>query len=233
VLPKLAKVTGAALDFLFPPKCLGCGKEGNLICHACQHHLTPIVNPVCPRCGRPQASFILCPACTLWTPSIDCIRSPLRFEGLTRQIVHQFKYKNLRSLAQPLAVILKDYLLREPLPVEVVIPVPLHPRRLRERGYNQSALIAQKVSQMMNLPLIDDEVRRIRYVLPQVRTQSVQERRINVKGAFNCPVFSIPGKAVLLIDDVATSGATLDACAEALKLAGSGPIYGLALAREI
>jgi ComF family protein len=212
---------------------LGCGTEGSLICRDCQHQLTPIVNPICPRCGRPQSSRILCPACTVWAANIDCIRSPLRFEGLTRQIIHQFKYKNLRSLAKPLGLILKNYLLSEPLPVDVVIPVPLHPRRLRERGYNQSALIAQEVSRLMNLPLIDGEVLRLKYVLPQARTQSVQERHINVKDAFHCPLFSKPGKAVLLIDDVATSGATLDACAQALKLAGSGPIYGLVLAREI
>jgi ComF family protein len=233
VLPQLVKLTGAALDLLFPHKCLGCGKEGNLICDACQHRLTPIVNPICPHCGRPQASNILCPTCTVWPSNIDCIRSPLRFEGLTRQMVHQFKYKNLRSLAQPLASILKDYLLREPLPVEVVIPVPLHPRRLKERGYNQSGLLAKELSRLMNLPFYEDEIQRVKYVLPQARTHSAKERLANVKGAFQCASLSHPGKAVLLIDDVATSGATLDACANALKLAGSGPVFGLALAREI
>ncbi len=233
MLPLLAKLTGVALDFLFPHKCLGCGKEGNLICPACRRHLTPIVDPICPRCGRPQSSEILCPTCTVWSASIECIRSPLRFEGLTRQIIHQFKYKNLRSLAQPLAVILKDYLRRSPLPVDVVVPVPLHLRRLRERGYNQSALLAKAVSKLMNLPLIEGELKRVKYVLPQARTHSVAERRTNAKGAFSCVQFSKPGQAVLLIDDVATSGATLDACANALKTAGSGSIYGLVLAREI
>jgi ComF family protein len=233
VLPQLLKLTGAALDFLFPQKCLGCGKEGNLICRACLHHLTPIVHPICPRCGRPQSSSILCPACNLWPVGIDCIRSPLRFEGLTRQIIHQFKYKNLRSLALPLAVILKDYLVREPLPVEVVMPVPLHPRRLRERGYNQSALLAREVSLQVNLPFIASDLRRIKYIEPQVRTRSALERQQNVKNAFDCPHTSQPGKAVLLIDDVATSGATLNACALALKSAGSGPVYGLVLARDL
>jgi ComF family protein len=233
VLPQLGKLAGAALDLLFPPKCLGCGKEGNLICHACQHQLTPIVDPICPRCGRPQASSILCPVCANWPASIDCIRAPLRFEGLTRQIIHQFKYKNLRTLALPLAHILKNYLLKAPLPVEAVIPVPLHPRRLRERGYNQSGLLAKEVGRLMNLPLVDAEVRRVKYVIPQARTHSAQERQVNVKGAFHCPEFSKPGQSVLLIDDVTTSGATLDACAHALKLAGCGPIYGLVVAREI
>jgi ComF family protein len=233
VLPQLVKLTRAALDFLFPPKCLGCGKEGNLVCHVCYHQLTPIVNPICPHCGRPQASSILCPACTIWRSSIDCIRAPLRFEGLTREIVHNFKYNNLHTLAQPLAIILKDYLLKAPLPVDVIIPVPLHSRRLRERGYNQSALLARELSLLMNLSYNEDEVQRTRYILPQVRTHSAQERQANLKGAFNCSAFSNPGKAVLLIDDVATSGATLDACAQALKMAGSGPVFGLVLAREI
>lgn len=233
MLPQLAKLTGVALDFLFPPKCLGCGTEGNLICLACRRRLTPIVNPICPRCGRPQSSEIMCPTCTVWSASVECIRSPLRFEGLTRQIIHEFKYKNLRSLAQPLAVILKDYLLRSPLPVDVIVPVPLHPRRLRERGYNQSALLAKAISRLMNLPVTEDELKRVKYVLPQARTRSVAERQTNAKGAFKCLRFLKPGQAVLLIDDVATSGATLDACAHALKLAGSGSVYGLVLAREI
>jgi competence protein ComFC len=86
---------------------------------------------------------------------------------------------------------------------------------------------------LMNLPYNESEVQRIKYIQPQVRTHSAKERQANLKGAFNCPAFSKPGKAVLLIDDVATSGATLDACANALKLAGSGPVYGLVLAREI
>jgi ComF family protein len=233
VLPQLLKLRGAALDFLFPQKCLGCGKEGSLICYACQRHLAPIAQPICPRCGKPQSSPIFCPGCLTWQSHLACIRSPLRFEGLTRQAVHQFKYQNLRSLAQPLALILKEYLIREPLPVEVVMPVPLHPRRLKERGYNQSALLAREVGRLMNLPIIENELRRTRYILPQARTQSVQERQANVKNAFNCQRLSVPDRAILLIDDVATSGSTLDACAEALKLAGSGPVFGLVLAREI
>jgi ComF family protein len=233
VLPQLRHITGAALDFLFPQKCLGCGKEGDLICRACERLLTRIVNPVCPRCGRPQASAILCPNCVEWRSSLTCIRAPLRFEGLTRQIVHQFKYQNLRSLTVPLATILKNYLRKEPLPAEIVMPVPLHPRRLRERGYNQSQLLARELSRLMNLPLFENELKRVKYIVPQARTRSVQERRENLKEAFQCRVFSQPGKAVLLVDDVATSGATLDAGAKALLAAGSGPVFGLTLAREI
>ncbi|HSW57786.1 MAG TPA: double zinc ribbon domain-containing protein, partial [Dehalococcoidales bacterium] len=206
---------------------------GDLVCGTCQKILTPIVNPVCPRCGRPQASSILCPTCVTWTPSFECIRSPLRFEGLTRQIIHQFKYKNLRALAEPLGLILQNFLQHTPLPVEVVVPVPLHPRRLKERGYNQSSLLAKEISRRMNLSMLDDEVKRVKYVIPQAQTRSLSERHGNVKGAFICERFSSPGRPVLLIDDVATSGATLDACSEVLKQAGSGPVYALALAREI
>ena len=85
----------------------------------------------------------------------------------------------------------------------------------------------------MNLPFCEDEIQRVQYVLPQARTHSVKERLANVKGAFQCQSLSQPSKAVLLIDDVTTSGATLNACANALKRAGSGPVFGLALAREI
>ncbi len=233
MLPQLHKFAGAALNFFLPQNCLGCGKEGELICPACRRKLTPLAYPVCPKCGRPQSSGVLCPACVSWQSSIECIRSPLRFEGLTREAVHQFKYNNLRSLKHILTAILTDYLLQYPLPSDVIVPVPLHPRRLRERGYNQSHLLAAELSRRMNLPLVDGELKRIKYLQPQVKTKSVQERRENVKDSFDCRTFPLPAAHVLLVDDVATSGATMDACAAALKKAGVKSVYGLSLAREI
>jgi ComF family protein len=233
VLPQLIKFKGAALDLLFPQKCLGCGEEGELLCHTCLRSLQRIIPPLCPKCGRPQPSGILCSSCVSWQTSIDGIRSPFKFDGIMRHAVHQLKYKNLRSLAKPLALLLENYLIHNPLPGQVMVPVPLHPKRLKERGYNQSYLLARELSKLVSMPVVDDCLARVRYVLPQAQTKSVDERRSNVRQAFSCLNYRLQGKQVLLIDDVSTSGATLDACASALKANGVMSVWGIVLSREL
>jgi len=119
----------------------------------------------------------------------------------------------------PLAELLYDYLASNPIPGEVLVPVPLHPKRLRERGYNQSYLLARELGKLANLPVVDDCLVRQRHTPPQARTPTVDERRSNVASAFTCRDRRLEDKQILLIDDVATSGATIDACAAALKVA--------------
>jgi len=150
-----------------------------------------------------------------------------------RQAIHELKYRNLRALAGFLARLLNGYLLEHPLPAQVLVPVPLHPKRLRERGYNQSYLLAKELGKLARLPVVDDCLVRERHSLPQARTSNVGERRGNVADAFVCRNRRLENKQVLLIDDVSTSGATLDACARALKRAGAASVWGLTLAREI
>jgi ComF family protein len=232
VLPRLSQIKETALDLLFPRWCVGCGREGDFICPSCLRSLPRIVPPLCPQCGLPQSSDTLCPSCLGGQAEINGIRAPFRFEGVVRQAVHQLKYRNLRALAGPLARLLSDYLLTNPLPADVLVPVPLHPKRLRERGYNQSRLLAKELGKLTGLPVVDDCLVRERHSLPQARTASVVERRANVASAFSCRR-RLEGERVILIDDVATSGATLDACARALKQAGAGSVWGLVLAREI
>ena len=233
MLPQLSKFSGVLLDLLFPQWCVGCGKEGDFICSSCQQSLSRIMPPLCPRCGRPQASDVLCPTCVSWQASIDGIRSPFRFDGVMRQAIHQLKYRNLRALAALLARLLQDYLATNPVPGEVLVPVPLHKKRLKERGYNQSSLLAQELGELINLPVVEDCLIRKHYALPQARTSTVDERRSNVANAFICCNDGLRGRQVLLIDDVCTSGATLDACAAALKASGAASVWGLTLAREI
>jgi len=150
-----------------------------------------------------------------------------------RQAIHQLKYQNLRTLAVPLARLLHEYLIANPVPAEVLVPVPLHPKRLRERGYNQSGILARKLGKLINLPVADDCLVRQRHATPQARTSTVEERRSNVAGAFACRDRRMHEKQVLLIDDVATSGATLNACAATLKVSGATSVWGLVMAREI
>jgi ComF family protein len=233
VLPRFTKIKGMALDLLFPRWCVGCGREGDFICPSCLRSLPRVMPPLCPKCGLPQSSANLCSSCLGWQADIDGIRSPFRFDGVMRQAIHELKYRNLRALAGILARLLNDYLLNDPMPGEVLVPVPLHPRRLRERGYNQSHLLAQELGKLAGLPVVDDYLVRQRHSLPQARTSNVSERRGNVADAFACRSRRLEGKPVILIDDVATSGATLDACARALKQSGAASVWGLVLAREI
>jgi ComF family protein len=192
-----------------------------------------VASPLCPLCGRPQSSGVLCPGCINWIADIDGIRSPFRFDGTIRQAVHQLKYKNIRALAEPLARLLKEYLVIHPVPGEVLIPVPLHPKRLRERGYNQSALLAGKLGKLTGLPVVEDILIRRLLTPPQAKTATVEERRTNVAGAFACTGDSLRDRHIILIDDVSTSGATLNACAHALKDGGAASVWGLTVAREI
>lgn len=164
---------------------------------------------------------------------IDGIRSPFRFEGMARQAIHHLKYNNFRALASPLAQLLKDYLQVKLLPREVLVPVPLHPHRLRERGYNQSSLLAKELGKLTGLPVVEGSLLRFRDTPAQTRAASAEVRRNNVDGAFACQDHKLQGKQVLLIDDVCTTGATLDSCAVALKKAGTSSVWGLTLAREI
>ena len=230
---QLAKFREVALDFLFPKWCVGCRQRGVFICPVCMSSIVRISAPVCTRCGRPQISDILCPGCVSWSAAIDGIRAPFRFDGVIRQAVYELKYHNIRSLALPLARLINDYLMSSPLPGEILVPVPLHRKRLRERGYNQSGLLARELGKLTNLPVVDDCLVRQKHTSAQARTAAVAERHSNVEDAFICSSSDVHGKTVLLIDDVATSGATLNAGAIALKAAGASSVWGLTLAREI
>ncbi len=233
MLPQLTKLKEIALDLLFPQWCVGCGRGGDLICNSCYQSLPRIMPPLCPRCGRPQPSGILCPGCINCQSEIEGIRSPFRFDGVIRQAIHQLKYRNLRALVLPLARLLNDYLTTNPVAGEVLVPVPLHPKQLRERGYNQSSLLAHELGKLINLPVVDDCLIRQRHAPPQTKTSTMAERRSNVANTFSCRDHRLRDKQALLIDDVSTSGATLDACASALKQAGATLVWGLVLAREI
>ncbi|HEY32249.1 MAG TPA: ComF family protein [Dehalococcoidia bacterium] len=233
MLPKLARFKGMALDLLFPQWCIGCGVEGSFLCQVCRRSLPRINPPICPRCGKPQSSEQLCPGCVEWSATIDGIRSPFRFEGVIREAVHQLKYRNLRAIVSSLAELLDDYLRTLTIPVDVLVPVPLHRKRLRERGYNQSLLLAKGLGKLSGLPLVDNCLIRQTNTPPQARTSTVEERRDNVVGIFSCRDACLRDKQVLLIDDVATSGATLDACAASLKASGAISVWALVLAREV
>jgi ComF family protein len=164
---------------------------------------------------------------------IDGIRSPFRFDGAVRQAIHQLKYRNVKALAAPIAQMMGGFLVENPLPADVLVPVPLHRRRMRERGYNQAALLARELVKLGSMSLVEGVLVRLQDTPSQARSQSAEERQNNVARTFSCRGREFDGKRVLLIDDVCTSGATLDACARALKAADATSVWGLTLAREV
>jgi competence protein ComFC len=221
------------VDSFFPRRCVGCGKLGDFICPECLEKLPRLLPPLCPHCGRPQASGIVCPDCRRRQTEIDGIRSPYRFDEVIRKAIYELKYRNLKAISACLAGLLADYLRSNQLNGEALTYVPLHPRRLRERGYNQSSLLARELAKRIDLPVIEDCLVRVKQSKPQVRASDVRERRSNVAGAFVCCDEGVSCKQIILIDDVCTSGATLESCATALKSKGAVSVWGLTLAREI
>jgi ComF family protein len=229
----IVKLEGMALDLLFPQSCIGCGRAGSYICSACRQSLVMMPSLVCHVCGRPQPAGSICNRCLNFRAEVDGIRASFIFEGVMRRAIHEFKYHNLRALAKPLAQLLQKYLSVNPLPGDILIPVPLHRSRQRERGYNQSNLLAVELGRLVGLPVANDCLVRHKHTHSQARTSGILERQSNVAGAFHCSDSKIKDKQVLLIDDVATSGSTLNACAAALKSEGAASVWGLTLTMEI
>ncbi len=225
------ETTKSFLSLLFPPRCVICHQSGSWLCPACHDTIEFILPPVCPHCGQPSSVALLCPSCRRAPLQIDGIRAVGYLEGALRTAIHRFKYSGIRLLAAPLGQLMSQYLLRNPLPVDVLVPVPLHPQRLKERGYNQAALLAKEMEKALGLPLLEDTLVRVRSTIPQVGL-SARERRDNVRGAFYCADAGLKEQRILLVDDVCTTGATLEACSLALRERAVGAVWGLVLARE-
>ena len=219
-----------AVDLVLPPSCAACGRGGAFLCEPCESSLSRLERPFCARCAHPGADR-LCEACKASPPAFDGIRAVCLFEGAARQLVHSLKYANFRAVAPDMARLLADLPGPRPVPGEVIVPVPLHPRRERARGYNQSELLARTVGKRMGLPVRPGIVRRVRNTPPQVSIENYEERRSNIEGSFACPA-GLSGESVLLMDDVVTTGSTMSACAAALKAAGARSVWGLAFARQ-
>jgi ComF family protein len=152
------------------------------------------------------------------------------YEGTLRDAVHKFKYDGVTALADPLGSLVTEYWLRHPIAVDVLVPVPLHKDRLRRRGFNQAALLAHQLSESVEIALDDRTLVRQRATASQVDLDT-EERKRNVHDAFRCTSSALAGEQVLLIDDVCTTGATLEACAVALKDGGTKCVQALTLAR--
>ncbi len=218
------------LDLLFPPRCVGCKKRGIWLCPDCISSFPRVKAPICRICGCPTRGTQICVQCYKTPLRIQGVRAPYYFEGVLREAIHRFKYRHARHLAEPLARILADYLSAEPIEADVIVPVPLHETRAKERGYNQSELLAIELGKILNVPVSSEELKRERPTKAQMSLPAA-ERVANVRGAFSYKGGEFFGNRILLIDDVCTTGATLEACSLALQRGGAKLVWGLCVAR--
>ena len=220
------------LDILFPPRCVYCGRLGSYLCDDCWQLAVPVGDNICVRCGEPLTQRGLCHRCRTNPPEpIRGIRGVFFYSGPVAQAIQHLKYQGIKDIAPILAQPLVEYIDQHSLTIDGLVPVPLHPQRLAERGFNQSRLIAQHIAISTGIPIHADLIRRVRFTQPQARLGR-SERMQNVSGAFAPDEnASLHGETILLIDDVATTGATLRACAQALKQIGAGEIWALTVAR--
>lgn len=234
------------LDLIYPPRCLIClaflnggeeGEESPSLCPGCLAGFTRVAAPHCPVCGAPFRSGIaedrVCEPCLRKRPFYQRAGAPFVYEGDLMKAIHAFKYEGRSRMAGamgPLLAAFAEDWLKETNGL-VFMPVPLHPRRLRERGFNQSLLLARHVAKRLGGQVDFLSLRRTRDTTPQTGLKG-DERRRNVRRAFEVKDRkAVRRKKIVLVDDVATTGSTLNECARVLRRAGCTEVYGLVLAR--
>ena len=238
------------VDWLYPPRCRACGarihgRDAEYFCAGCWPHIELISHPLCHLCGRPfpdaGGDDHTCGACLARSPQFVSARAWACYpreeieEHPLRQVVQKFKYGRRISLGKPLGRLMawgcQEFL--SACPVDLIIPVPLHAKRLRWRGFNQSVLLARQISRVYKIPMDPFVLRRDHETAPQTQLAE-DERRRNVRGAFLVhPERSVDGKNILLVDDVYTSGATVNECSRILKRSGAKQVFVVTLARAV
>lgn len=238
----LPQVFGRALDFVLPPTCFGCAvevEEQGGLCPSCWSGLHFISNPYCKSCGFPFAhdmpDGVLCASCHSDAPGFDGARAALAYNAESRPLVLAFKHggrsEGLKTMAKWLKAATSDFLDE----VDLIIPVPLHGMKLFRRKFNQSAWLADALSAECGIPSDSFILKRVK----NTRTQgglSRHQREKNVRAAFRVAedaLDRVKGRQILLVDDVLTTGATVENCTKALKKAGADIVYIGTLARVV
>ena len=202
------------IELVLPAHCVGCGMRGAYLCAACIDGMTPASPTTVDGAGY----------------AFDSATSPFAYDGVARKAVHHLKFRHLRAIAPVMGEAMAA-IVPASLALDAVVPVPLHRSRLRERGYNQSALLASHVARALGVPFLPDVLSRTTQRGTQVEARGAAARQANVRSAFVASA-GVAGLRVTLVDDVTTTGATLAAAAGALKRAGAVEVHGLTFARE-
>jgi ComF family protein len=227
-------------DLLLPPACAVCGalldQSTSIVCPECLSGFEPLTGPLCRRCGQPYPGAEPCPDCRENQSSLEKVRSVYAFGGALQEAVLRLKLFHKTRLAAVFAdriatADLSDLNLRD---FDLLVPVPLHKRRQADRGFNQSQLIARRLTRLLDVPLAPHHLKRTRATPSQFQMTSKKERRENLKGAFSVNSrHPFGGRAICLVDDVVTTGSTLGACAEALLKSGAKRVAAVTVARTV
>ncbi len=231
----------AVLSVVLTSSCTACGEllehpTRGPVCEVCWRSIRPITPPVCDRCGDPLPAWRLisvglaqCPRCRRARPIVDRARAIGEYDGALRAVIHALKYEGRRSLARPLAALMRERGAAMLDGAACAVPVPLHRSRRRARGFNQAADLARR----LGVPVVH-ALRRLRPTATQTDLPAARRHR-NVRSAFGATrhARAIAGSVIVLVDDVSTTGATLDACARVLKDAGALEVRALTAARVV
>ena len=224
------------LDLFVPPRCVVCKQVGTWLCDRCVSQIPLFDAPICPQCGRPVGSAEsgvarLCTVCRSAPLRVSPIRAAFLFEGAIRDVIHALKYRGARDILKPLTGRLAESWHYHNMQSDVLVPVPLHAHREAKRGYNQAALVAKAIGRQVGVPVVANALLRVRDTDSQTRLNR-DERKRNVDAAFACAECTpFVGRRITLVDDVATTGATLDACAAVLFACGAQSVNAFTLAR--
>jgi ComF family protein len=235
-MTRVARAFDAVLGFALPPRCPACGEiviEDASLCGACWARLDFLTGAGCNRCGAPGADGLTCASCLAAPPVHDGVRAAVAYGEVPRKIALKFKYGRRPGIARMIARDMRRAV--DGGAVDLLVPVPLHRWRLWSRGFNQSALIATRLAAATGVPADLQLLRRVK-ATPPLRGLGARDRANAVRGAFAVDAgrpADLKGRAIGLVDDVYTSGATADACTRALKRAGAARVVILSWARVV
>ena len=229
---RVHRLTWNALDLVFPPSCGGCGRAGSRWCPDCQGRVPIIQKPFCESCGIPVKGTGLCERCKANPPAYRLMRSWAVFDSPIQNALHTIKYRRNIGLAESIAIHMAEFVRSFGWDADMIVPTPLGRERLRERGYNQVALVARPLSYAMGWEYRPGALIKVRDTRSQVGL-SISQRRDNVLKAYQADPATVNGRSVVLIDDVSTTGSTISSCTEALCAAGARDVYVLTIARAL
>lgn len=223
------------LGVFFPSVCPVCKKPSDElatspICGACWTNMSRLPANVCSVCAKPLEveGITKCGDCYAEKPFYSTVRAYAQFNGAMKEAVHLFKFSGVRRLARPIAELFKTINIPE---ADLIVPVPLTKKRLTERGFNQSLLLAKALSDFTKIPLSYDTLLKVKET-PHQTALTEMDRMRSLKNAFVSSV-SVKGKSIAVVDDVMTTGATLNECAKALVNAGARNVFGIVAARTV
>lgn len=232
IRPQLIDIRTKIKQILLPQACVLCAAPAGAypLCHGCERDLPWHTHDACPICALPSGPGAVCGACLKKPPAFDATLAALQYRFPADVLLQRYKYAHLLAVGDLLGALLARRLPHATLP-ELLIPMPLHPTRLRDRGFNQAVEIARGVSAQLGIRLETRLCQRTRPTQPQTGL-TPQQRRRNLRGVFACEE-NLQGKHVALLDDVMTTGASLDALARTVKQAGAARVDCWVVARTL